>query len=140
TPPPPSTANPGWYDKQYDFSHEPVVSHSGQHTYVVSQPDPSSTHYHVPSGAYPTSAPYTNDAPAADGMQFSSAGNGFAHPVTAMQHGGFSAAVRFSSAPGRKSDGGLGKEGTGELADRNDSSGAAEYSKLGLDKAWKARK
>ncbi len=73
-----------------------------------------------------------------------------------MQHSGgvgSSAAVRFSSAPGQMSEGsngGLGlmdkegtQKGTGELADRNpqpDSSVAAEYSKLGLDKAWKVRK
>lgn len=99
--PSPAAANAGWYDKQYDFSHEPVVSHNGQHTYVVSQPDPAHTPYEVPSGAYPTSAPYISytptEAPETNGLQFSSTGNGFAHPVT-TKAATKDAAVRFTGS------------------------------------------
>jgi len=46
------------YEKQDDSSSEPHLSSSGTRTYVVSEPDPSNTPYQVPSGAYPTSAPF----------------------------------------------------------------------------------
>ncbi|GLB40469.1 hypothetical protein LshimejAT787_0803400 [Lyophyllum shimeji] len=62
------------YEKQTDFSSEPVALHGGSRTYVVSQPDVSSKYYEVPSGAYPTSSPYINyaaaDPPATSGAQF----------------------------------------------------------------------
>lgn len=58
TAPPAPTANV--YEKQLDHSPDPQVSSAGMRTYVVSEPDPSNTPYEVPSGAYPTSAPYQN--------------------------------------------------------------------------------
>lgn len=57
TTPTPTTAT-SIYEKQDDASPEPHVSSSGTRTYVVSEPDPSNNPYEVPSGAYPTSAPY----------------------------------------------------------------------------------
>ncbi|KAG8213039.1 hypothetical protein J3R82DRAFT_11431 [Butyriboletus roseoflavus] len=57
----PSSSTPASiYEKQHDSSPEPHLSSSGTRTYVVSEPDPSNTPYEVPSGAYPTSAPYLN--------------------------------------------------------------------------------
>jgi len=46
------------YEKQYDFSYEPLAISYGDHTYVVSQPDTTVRHYEVPCGAYPISSPY----------------------------------------------------------------------------------
>jgi hypothetical protein len=64
------------YEKQFDSSPEPVNSPSGRRTYVVSEQDASSKYYEVPSGAYPTSAPYVNfthtEAPDTYGAQVSS--------------------------------------------------------------------
>jgi len=57
---PPSTTIASQYEKQYDHPSDPITSHTGYRTYVVSEPDPSTKHYQVPAGAYPTSAPYTN--------------------------------------------------------------------------------
>ena len=45
-------------EKQNDHSAEPFLTHAGTRTYVVSEPDATSKHYQVPSGAYPTSGPY----------------------------------------------------------------------------------
>jgi len=50
------------YEKAEDHSPDPEMSHTGTRTYVVSQPDPADTPYEVPSGAFPTSAPYVNYA------------------------------------------------------------------------------
>ena len=60
TPPPPTSSTGGIYEKNIEYSAEPFVSGSGTRTYVVSTPDPANTPYEVPSGAYPTSAPYQN--------------------------------------------------------------------------------
>jgi len=49
---------PFTYEKQYDFSCEPLANSFGNHTYVVSQPDTSAKHFEVPCGAYPVSSPY----------------------------------------------------------------------------------
>lgn len=109
------------YEKQdgYHMTH-PEVSSGGQRVYVVSQPDPQSTPYEVPYGAYPTSAPYVNfpitDAPPS-GQRASTSPN-FAHPATTR--------------------------GDSELASRNpqpdDARVAEKFSSLGVDNAWKARK
>lgn len=49
------------YEKQYDFSYEPLSSGTpfGNQIFVVSQPDASARHYEVPSGVYPVSLPYS---------------------------------------------------------------------------------
>jgi len=49
---------PFTYEKQYDFSYEPVANSFGNHTYVVSQPDTTARYFEVPHGAYSTSSPY----------------------------------------------------------------------------------
>ncbi|KAK7690778.1 hypothetical protein QCA50_005878 [Cerrena zonata] len=84
---PPNPANhTSIYEKQLEHSSDPFLSGSGQRTYVVSQPDPANTPYEVPSGAYPTSAPYQNYAPAEpirrDPKRASSTSSAFAHPFT----------------------------------------------------------
>lgn len=163
--PPPTSNVSSMYEKQTDPSPEPTTSHSGTRTYVVSEPDTTSKYYEVPSGAYPTSAPYVNftstEAPNTHGAQTSStSADVLAHPQTraAPQHEGGvgeSAAVRNSAAPGEMgkrggSSGGLGlmdKEGTvageGELAERNPppiGDVAEQFSKQGIKDAWKSRK
>lgn len=155
------------YEKQAEHTAHPTLSPSGQRHYVVSEPDPRSTPYEVPYGAYPTSAPYQNyaatDAPKTSPRSSTSAD--LAHPVTtraatqnptgANDAEGIqeSASVRFRSAPGQMQDGGDGglglmdkattKPGQGELAERNpqpDAPGVAEKnSKAGVDNAWKIR-
>jgi len=153
---------PSYYEKQHDHAPEPQFSHAGAQTYIVSEPDPSNTPYAVPSGAYPTSAPYVNftptEGPDTNGAPLSSTGSQAAHPATtrAAPHNesgvGASAAVRHAQAPGKMapgSKGGLGlmdREGTSgdnELASRNPppiGDVAEEFSKAGIDEAWKKRK
>lgn len=107
TTPSPSTAAP-IYEKQDDSSSEPHLSSSGTRTYVVSEPDPSNTPYEVPSGAYPTSAPYVGynptTAPNPKGL-YSSTSSSIPHPYTTrtafQNEGGVggSAAVRSAEAP-----------------------------------------
>ncbi|KAH9481487.1 hypothetical protein JR316_0006014 [Psilocybe cubensis] len=156
------------YEKQYyDLPHEPLMSSSGYRTYVVSEPDASSRHYEVPAGAYPTSSPFlhhfgTTAAPEVGSAQYSSTSpNLLAHGFTtraAPQHPGGvgeSSAVRFKAAPGEMGarGGGYGgaglvdakgtKAGVGSLGERNpqpDSKVAEQYSKAGVDSAWKLRK
>ena len=91
------------YEKQYDHASDPITSHTGYRTYVVSEPDPATKHYQVPAGAYPTSAPYTNfttaDESNTKGVQYTSTGGEqIAHgPTTtrpAPHHYG------YASAPG----------------------------------------
>ncbi|KZT73606.1 hypothetical protein DAEQUDRAFT_683890 [Daedalea quercina L-15889] len=163
SPPPPSSTVSPIYEKQQDHSPEPQRSHAGTQTYVVSEPDPSHTPYEVPSGAYPTSAPYQNfaatEAPN-QGAQRSSTSASYAHPtltrkVPQNESGVMaSAAVRHAEAPGEMvggSGGGLGlmdgkstRSGEGSLAERNpapDTPGVAEkWSKMGNANAWKDRK
>jgi len=160
-----STVSPV-YEKQFDFSPEPVDSPSGGRTYVVSEPDASSKFYEVPSGAYPTSAPYVNftptEAPDTHGAQVSSTSSTpLAHPQTIRtvpqnRSGvGESSAVRHAEAPGEMGErggghGGLGlvdKKGTvpGELpgTDRNPppvGDIGEKFGRQGLDGAWKERK
>ena len=154
------------YEKQHDQSPDPQISHSGTQTYVVSEPDPAHTPYKVPSGAFPTSAPYVNFTPTkrpdAEDAPMSSTGSQPAHPYTThavpRNESGVkqSAAVRNAQSPGVMgqkggSFGGLdmmAKQGTekgdAELADRNLQPNAHEvtgkFSKLGVDEAWKHRK
>lgn len=166
--PPPSEGMSPLYEKQWDSTAHPTLSPSGQRTYVVSEPDPHGAPYDVPYGAYPTSAPYHNYAPA-DAPKTeprASTSPDLAHPVTtraaAQNPTGSndaqgiqeSAAVRNAEAPGQMktgSGGGLGlmdkattKPGQGELASRNpqpDAPAVAEkFSAMGVDNAWKARK
>lgn len=155
-----STASPH-YEKQHDHSPDPQISHSGTQTYVVSEPDPAHAPYEVPSGAFPTSAPYVNFTPTErlEHAPMSSTGSQPAHPYTTRavprnESGvGQSAAIRHRQAPGEKggSFGGLdvmSKQGTekgdAELAERNPQPDAHEvagkFSKLGVDEAWKHRK
>ncbi|KAJ3480284.1 hypothetical protein NLI96_g8465 [Meripilus lineatus] len=163
-PAPQSNISSVFYEKQVDVSPEPHYSSSGQRMYVVSEPDPANTPYQVPSGAYPTSAPYVNFAPTDPPAQKprSSTSSSFAHPYLSraapQNESGVmeSAAVRHREAPGELhqrggSYGGLGlmdaattTKGEGELASRNpqpdDAKVAGKFSALGLEKAWKARK
>jgi len=166
-PSPTSLADFNYYEKQHDHSSEPQISHSGTQTYVVSEPDPADTPYEVPSGAYPTSTPYVNfnptEPPNTKDVPLSSTSSQSAHPYTAraVPHNesgvGQSAAARNAQAPGEMggkggSYGGLdmmSKQGTeklgdAELADRNPPPNAAgiasNFSKLGMDQAWKHRK
>ena len=149
------------YEKSPD-AHGYASLAPGQRHYVVSEPDPSSTPYEVPYGAYPTSAPYENfpstDAPIT--TPHSSTSPDLAHPYTTLAADqnftgiGASASVRFRSAPGEMAaggDGGLGlmdkattQPGQGQLATRNpppDAPATAEKnSKLGVDGAWKTRR
>lgn len=136
-----SPSSSSYYEKQVDYSPEPFPSHSGNRTYVVSQPDAADSHYAVPSGAYPTSVPYVNFTPTqppnTHAAQISSTSSDqLAHPFTtraAPQHTGGvgeSAAVRYASAPGEMGarGGGYGGQalvdtkgttpGQGALADR----------------------
>ncbi|KAH8100068.1 hypothetical protein BXZ70DRAFT_907647 [Cristinia sonorae] len=163
-PAPSSTTSSLFYEKQQDHATEP--HHTPKRTYyVVSEPDPAHTPYEVPSGAYPTSAPYQNYAatdPPVD-AQRSSTSSSFAHPfltssVPQNESGvGESSAVRFREAQGELGkrgggDGGLGlmdaasttQGSKGSLPSRNpqpDQPDVAEKnSKLGIDKAWRERK
>jgi len=162
-----SSAASTHYEKQHDHSPDPKTSHSGTQTYVVSEPDPAHTPYEVPSGAYPTSAPYVNftttESPDTKDAPLSSTSSQPAHPYAtrAVPHNesgvGQSAAVRNAQAPGEMgqkggTDGGTDmmsmqgteKKGDATLADRNaqpNSAGVAgKFSKLGVDEAWKHRK
>ncbi|KAI0749421.1 hypothetical protein C8Q80DRAFT_1161969 [Daedaleopsis nitida] len=166
TTPPASTSSAGGiYEKHIEHSAEPFTSGSGQRTYVVSTPDPADTPYAVPSGAFPTSAPYQTyprtENPVPHGAQFASTSTGFAHPLTFRVPRndagvGESASVRYRDAPGEMharggSYGGQGladaagtrKGPDGELPDVNASpihENAEKFSKLGVDNAWKERK
>ncbi|KZT02582.1 uncharacterized protein LAESUDRAFT_762706 [Laetiporus sulphureus 93-53] len=153
------------YEKQLDHSPDPQLSSTGTRMYVVSEPDPANTPYQVPSGAYPTSAPYKSypatEAPSSQGAHRSSTSSDLAHPITnaaPQNESGVmeSSAVRYGEAPGEMNErggsyGGLGlmdragtKSGKGQLADRNpppdDPALAARWSKMGIDNAWKDRK
>ncbi|KAF9237654.1 hypothetical protein BU15DRAFT_63042 [Melanogaster broomeanus] len=109
TPPSASPITTPVYEKQGDHAPEPLISSSGKRTYVVSEPDPSNTPYEVPSGAYPTSAPYVNfgetAAPNPDGV-YSSTSSSTPHPYTTRNVPqndagvGESAAIRNAEAPG----------------------------------------
>ncbi|KAG5337203.1 hypothetical protein J132_10198 [Termitomyces sp. J132] len=150
------------YEKQMDFS--PELLHGRRTLYVVSEPDASSNHYSVPSGAYPTSSPYidfpSTEAPNTSGTQVSSTSSSLlAHEQTIRTvpthpNGvGESASVRYAMAPGEMaagSEGGLGlmdKKGTIPPqvipTDRNpqpDGAMAEVFSRMGIDEAWKLRK
>ncbi|KAG6879887.1 hypothetical protein C0992_010240 [Termitomyces sp. T32_za158] len=150
------------YEKQMDFS--PELFHGRRTVYVVSEPDASSKHYSVPSGAYPTASPYIDfpatEAPNISGAQVSSTSSSLlAHEQTIRtvpthpDGVGESASVRYAMAPGEMvagSEGGLGlmdKKGTippqVTPTDRNpqpDGVMAEVFSKMGIDEAWKLRK
>ncbi|KAF8626406.1 hypothetical protein AX17_006573 [Amanita inopinata Kibby_2008] len=123
-PPSPASTVSSMYEKQNDHSPELFVTSAGTRTYVVSEPDASSRYYQVPSGAYPTSAPYVNftatEAPDVASAQISSTSSDLlAHPVTMRavpRHAGGvgeSSAIRHMSAPGEmgKRGGSYGGEG-----------------------------
>lgn len=78
-----SLSSASLYEKQHDHSPEPQISLAGTRTYVVSEPDPANTPYAVPSGAYPTTAPYVNfkptDPPNPEGKHSSSSAS-LPHP------------------------------------------------------------
>ena len=128
TVPPASTSSAGGlYEKNIEYSSEPFMSAAGHRTYVVSSPDPANTPYEVPSGAYPTSAPYENytrtESPVPPNAQYASTAPGLAHPIT-------------NKVP--RNDAGV-----GELPDVNDSplhENAPRFSQGGVDNAWKERK
>lgn len=163
-PSPTSTAR-GLYEKNIEHPSEPFTSGAGHRTYVVSSPDPANTPYEVPSGAYPTSAPYENytrtEAPVPPNAQYASTAPGLAHPITGKVPRndagvGESAAIRYREAPGEMharggSYGGQGvvdaagtRQGPdGELPDVNASplhENAPRFSQGGVDNAWKERK
>ncbi|KAI0346120.1 hypothetical protein BDW22DRAFT_720871 [Trametopsis cervina] len=72
------------YEKPIDTSAHPTLA-PGQRHYVVSEPDPRSTPYSVPYGAYPTSAPYqplTPTSPPNPTGAHSSSSADAPHPVT----------------------------------------------------------
>ncbi|KAH9856597.1 hypothetical protein C2E23DRAFT_709783, partial [Lenzites betulinus] len=164
TPPASTSTAGGFYEKQFDHSMDPFVSSGGHRTYVVSEPDPANTPYEVPSGAYPTSAPYQNytrtEAPAPPRAQYASTAPRFAHPITHKlpqnpSGVGESAAIRHREAPGEMharggSYGGQGipdaastRKGDGELPDVNPPplfEHAEKFAKLGNEHAWKERK
>ncbi|KAI0635814.1 hypothetical protein C8Q77DRAFT_1170127 [Trametes polyzona] len=166
TPPASTSSAGGFYEKQFDHSPDPYTSSAGHRTYVVSEPDPADTPYEVPSGAYPTSAPYQHytrtEAPVPEGAQFASTAPGLAHPATTTKVPrneagvGESASVRYREAPGEMgarggSYGGQGladAKGTqkgpgGELPDVNPPplfERSEKFSKAGVDNAWKERK
>ena len=125
--PSPTSATRGLYEKNIEYSSEPFMSAAGHRTYVVSSPDPANTPYEVPSGAYPTSAPYENytrtESPVPPNAQYASTAPGLAHPIT-------------NKVP--RNDAGV-----GELPDVNDSplhENAPRFSQGGVDNAWKERK
>lgn len=161
---PPAADPASVYEKQHEPSADPHVSHTGARTYVVSQPDPADTPYAVPSGAYPSSAPYQNPAAVEEPGEtaHSSTSASAAQPATTNrvprndEGVGESAAVRHREAPG-----GMGRRGgsntglnlmdaettkpgpDGELAERNPpplQAKAEHFSKKGVDDAWKERK
>ncbi|KDQ56961.1 hypothetical protein JAAARDRAFT_35560 [Jaapia argillacea MUCL 33604] len=164
-PPSPTSTVSSIYEKDaHHHTAEPQTSHNGTQTYVVSQPDPADTPYEVPSGAYPTSAPYENfvatERPEVMDLPHSSTSPNPAHPtlsrmVPRNDSGvGESAAVRNAEAPGELgnrggSDGGLGlmdnasTKGENKLAERNPpplQEVAEKFSKRGLEGAWKTRR
>lgn len=142
---------------------EPATT--GSRTYVVSEPHPADKRYGVPSGAYPTSAPYQNfpSTSAPEEVTHSSTSSSPAHPATtsagAIPHNesgvGESSAVRHGSAPGEMGKrgggrGGLrmmdtaGTKGENNLGERNPPPAFGEqtekFAKAGVDEAWKLRK
>ncbi|KAF7976587.1 hypothetical protein HWV62_6067 [Athelia sp. TMB] len=151
--------------KETPRTYEYESSTSGSQTYVVSEPPPADKRYGVPSGAYPTSAPYENFAATEkpEGAPISSTSSHSAHPATtrAVPHNesgvGESSAVRNAEAPG-----GMGKRGGGrgglrmmdpvgtkkisdaELGARNPPPNVGaeteKFAKAGVDEAWKLRK
>ncbi len=130
---PPAPVYHGIYEKNIQHDAEPFLSGAGHRTYVVSTPDPANTPYEVPSGAFPTSAPYQNytrtEAPVRSGAQFASASTGFAHPLT-------------NRVP-RTTAAGVQRGSEGELPDVNPPplfENAERFSKAGVDNAWKERK
>lgn len=135
-----SESKPHSYEKQSDHSPSPTVTHAGTQSYVVSEPDPSSKHYEVPTGAYPTTSPYQSFESVSyegiEGRQRSSTSSDLAHPTLSKR------------VP--KNGGGVGmmdKEGSDwelGLAERNpgptDSEVVETSSRLGVKEAWKERK
>jgi hypothetical protein len=139
------------YEKQHDHSPEPQISSDGMRTYVVSEPDPANTPYAVPSGAYPTTAPYVNFKPTDPPNP-----EGSTRAIPRTTDGvGESTSMRYGEVPGETgrnggSHRGLGltdesgtHKGAAGLSGRNpspDSDVALRWSKLGVENAREERK
>ncbi|THH31446.1 hypothetical protein EUX98_g2742 [Antrodiella citrinella] len=164
TPPAPSSQVSSLYEKQQDHVYESSAAGQRRTYYVVSEPDPANTPYEVPSGAYPTSAPYQNYTATEAPVQRprSSTSTSFAHPyltsAVPQNESGVkeSSSVRYREAPGEMSARGGSRGGLGLMDKATTSKGARELpsknpqpdqpdvaernSRLGLDNAWKERK
>jgi len=122
-------------EKQNDHLAEPFLTHAGTRTYVVSEPDATSKHYQVPSGAYPTSAPYVGSVTS----EASSARPATMHTKTRNEDGiGESSAIRFENVPEESGDGLV--EGDGQRGSRNSAATADVTSQGGLANAWRTRR
>jgi hypothetical protein len=118
-------------EKQNDHSAEPFLTHAGTRTYVVSEPDATSKHYQVPSGAYPTSG-HVGSVPS----ESSSARPTTMHTTTRNEDGiGESSAIRSESVP--EESGNSLVEGDEQRGSRNS---APITPQGGLANAWRTRR
>lgn len=105
----------------------------GSRTYVVSEPPPADKRYGVPSGAYPTSAPYQTVPHNESGVGESVADR---HRATPGKRGGGYGGLRMMDPAGTK--------GEATLGERNPPPAFGEetekFAKAGVDGAWKLRK
>jgi len=118
-------------EKQNDHSAEPFLTHAGTRTYVVSEPDATSKHYQVPSGAYPTSG-HVGSVPSESSS---------AQPTTmhANEDGiGESSAIRSESVP--EESGNNLVEGDGQRGSRKSAPTADVTPQGGLANAWRTRR
>ncbi|KZT29799.1 hypothetical protein NEOLEDRAFT_1174804 [Neolentinus lepideus HHB14362 ss-1] len=151
---PPSVQN-GIYEKNIEYSSEPTLAANGSYHYVVSQPDPSDTPYAVPSGAYPTSAPYVNYT-ATERLEVldaasSSTASTLAHPnlssaVPRNDSGvGESARIRHEGNPNKGTElmDHAGTKGANNLQERNPppiQDVGEKFGNMGNKEAWKAQR
>ncbi|EPQ54187.1 hypothetical protein GLOTRDRAFT_139550 [Gloeophyllum trabeum ATCC 11539] len=153
-PPPPTSNVSGIYEKNIEYNSEPTPSANGSYHYVVSQPDPSNTPYAVPSGAYPTSAPYVNytatERPEVLDQPKSSTSPNPAHPTlsravprndSGVQE---SAAVRHENNPNKGTElmDKSSTQGSNNLQERNPppiQDVGEKFGSMGVKDAWKAR-
>jgi hypothetical protein len=120
-----SSAVSSMNEKQLDHSAEPFLTHAGTRTYVVSQPDATSKHYQVPSGAYPTSTPYVNSVASEPDAQARAAATG----TVARNEGGIEDSSATSIGQG---------DGQRELGNSAAIPGVAAQG--GLASAWRTRR
>ncbi|TFK45795.1 hypothetical protein OE88DRAFT_1639284 [Heliocybe sulcata] len=154
-PPSPQANVAGIYEKNIEYNSEPTVNANGSYHYVVSQPDPNHTPYAVPSGAYPTSAPYVNytatERPEVLDAPSSSTSPTPAHPtlsraVPRNDAGvGQSAGVRHEGNPGKGTElmDNSSTKGSDNLQERNPppiQDVGEKFGNMGNKDAWKARK